>query len=260
MPRPAVEIYQTADALNGAAAERIVDILEGVLREGDKATFVLTGGNTPRRTYELLAEPALHERLDWDRIHFFWGDERCVPPEDPASNFGMAWRAFLSKLPIPSGNIHRILGELEDPGNAALRYEEEIRCILTDGFPPAFDLILLGMGEDGHTASLFPGTAWNKERLVVANFVPKLKATRITMTPHLLNAGRTVIFLTAGAAKSKILAEVLENPAADYPAKRIQPHTGNLTWMIDGAAAALLRSGLQQNKSARNHTDSSKYK
>lgn len=235
-----IEIYDSPDELSCAAAEKITAALEVALRGRRTASFVLTGGTTPKPVYEKLSASPFRERLDWKRIHLFWGDERCVPPESPESNFGMTWKALISRLSVPQENIHRILGELEDPGEAAQRYETEIRRVFADMSLPAFDLILLGIGEDGHTASLFPGTSWDEARWVVANYVPKLEANRVTMTQLPLNAARKVIFLTSGAAKAKALAGVLEDPVADYPAKRIQPTTGDLTWMVDKAAAALL--------------------
>jgi 6-phosphogluconolactonase len=190
----------------------------------------------------MLARPPYRERVDWDNIDFLWGDERCVPPDHPESNFGMARQTLLSRIPVDESRIRRIPGELEDAEKAALRYEAEIRRAAGSTEVPSFDLVLLGMGQDGHTASLFPGTAWDEQRLVVAVSVPRLASTRISMTPRLLNAARKVIFLTAGAAKAQTLAKVLEDPASDYPAKKIRPIAGSLTWMVDQAAASLLSS------------------
>jgi 6-phosphogluconolactonase len=238
--RPKVEVYDGPDQLSRAAAERITAALEESVLRHPTAAFVLTGGNTPRPVYELLGSAPFRERLRWEQIHLFWGDERCVPPENAASNFGMAWRSLISRVSIPAENLHRIQGEIPDPEAAAWHYEEEIRRLFPAETLPSFDLILLGMGEDGHTASLFPGTSWDENRWVVANYVPKLDANRITMTPLLLNAARRIIFLTCGSEKAEALAGVLEDSAARYPAKRIQPQTGDLTWMIDKTAAALL--------------------
>lgn len=238
--RPGIEIYRSSEELYRAAAASIVSTLQGAVRELGGGSFVLSGGNTPNAVYELLATPPWSEQADWSRIQFFWGDERCVPPEDPSSNYGAAWKALISRLSIPSSNIHRILGELEDPKDAAQRYEAEIRHAFTHESPPAFDLVLLGMGEDGHTASLFPGTTWDEQKWVVANHVPRLNANRISMTPRLLNEARKIIFLTSGSSKARALAGVIGDPDADYPANRIQPRKGGLTWMVDSAAAALL--------------------
>ena len=169
-------------------------------------------------------------------------------PINPESNYGMARQTLLSRIPVPENRIHRILGELEDAEKAALRYEAEIRRTAAGTEIPSFDLVLLGMGEDGHTASLFPGTVWDADRLVVAVWVPRLERTRISMTPRILNAARRVIFLTAGTAKAPALAKVLEDPANDYPAKKIQPSADSLTWMVDKAAAALLSSSRLQSE------------
>jgi 6-phosphogluconolactonase len=238
--RPRVEIYADQDRLIHAAAERSVERLEAALRDQATASFVLTGGHTPKPLYERLAQAPFREHLNWQRIYFFWGDERCVPPQSPESNYGMAWTAFLSKLPIPPGNILRIAGELGDPEQAARHYEEEIRKVFMDAPLPSFDLLLLGMGEDGHTASLFPGTVWDESKWVVANYVPRLKANRITMTPRLLNAAKAVLFLVSGKAKAEALTQVLQGTSGDRPAGRIQPLSGNLTWMVDEPAAGLL--------------------
>ncbi len=234
------QLFPDAPSLFSAAAEAISTALETALEVADQATLVLTGGNTPRPVYELLAESPYRERIHWDKVDFFWGDERCVSPDHPESNYRMAREALLSHISVPESRIHRILAELEDHQKAALRYEAEIRRLMPEQPIPRFDLILLGMGEDGHTASLFPGSSWDETRLVVANFVPKLQSTRITMTPRILNEARHVIFLTAGTGKAAALRGVLEDPQSDYPAKRIRPVSGSITWMVDAAAASLL--------------------
>ncbi len=237
-----IKIYPGYDALTHAAAECVAVILEDALRQNQNVTFALTGGETPKPVYELLAAPPYAERVDWKRVHFLWVDERCVPPEDAESNFGMAWNAMLSKLNVPAAHVHRIPGEMEDVEKAALNYEREIRTLLAGPAIPSFDLVLLGMGKDGHTASLFPGTHWDEERLVVANRVPNTGAARISMTPHVLNEARLVVFLVAGESKSERVAEVLEHPAQHLPASRINPAHGALVWMMDSAAARLLQT------------------
>jgi 6-phosphogluconolactonase len=189
----------------------------------------------------MMASSPARARIPWGHIHFFWGDERCVPPDDPQSNFGMAWESLLSRVPAAQDHIHRMLGEMEDTDKAARRYEAEILGVIPGPREPSFDLVLLGMGEDGHTASLFPATEWDEERLVVANYVPKLGSSRISMTPRLLNAAREVTFLVSGTGKAKVLARVLEGPRGVFPAQRIVPARGSLTWMVDGAAAENLR-------------------
>ncbi len=239
--QPKIEIFNTTDELFHAAAEAIAGYLAAAIRARGRASFVLTGGNTPKAVYELLAASPLSEHLDWRQVLLFWGDERCVPPDDPASNYGMAWRTLISRLLIPAENIHRILGELADPTEAAELYENGIRSTFPRESPPSFDLVLLGMGDDGHTASLFPGTTWDEERWVVANYVARLESNRVTMTPRILNAARKILFLTSGSSKASALAGVLEDRTGAYPAKRIQPQSGDLTWMVDKAAASLLR-------------------
>ncbi len=240
MAKPCLEIYPDIDALFNAAAERIAAILEAGLQDKESMTLVLTGGKTPKPVYEILSLPQYNNRIDWTRIHFFWGDERCVPPDHPESNFGMAWKALISKIHIPPVHIHRILGELDDASRAASLYEVEIHNTLPGLGVPSLDLVLLGMGEDGHTASLFPATRWDEERLVVANRVPQSGANRVSMTPCLLNEAQAVIFLTAGLNKAKALASVLEDPDSVLPAVRIRPAHGSLMWMIDRSAASLL--------------------
>ncbi len=249
--RPDIKIYPDGNTLFAAAAERIAAELANALREKPTASLVLTGGNTPRPVYERLST-SLSERLDWTRIQFFWGDERCVPPDHRDSNFRMARETLLSKVSVPEAQIHRIPGELADPGRAALLYETEIFNFAKSDPVPRFDLVLLGMGADGHTASLFPEASWDEGRLVVASHILKLSAWRITMTPLLLNSARNVLFVTAGLEKAKALAGVLEGPPGTYPAQRIQPVGGTLTWMVDESAASLLTTaGIGQSAEHR---------
>ncbi len=240
MVKPILEIYSETNALFHAAAERIAETLETRLQEKENTTLVLTGGKTPKPVYELLSEAPYSNRIDWRRVHFFWGDERCVPPDHPESNFGMAWDALLSKIQPPASHIHRIIGEMNDAAKAASLYEAEIRNTLPGTGIPSFDLVLLGMGEDGHAASLFPGTHWEEERLVVANHMPQSGAGRVSMTPRLLNEAQAILFLTAGSSKAKALAGVLQDQRIDLPAARIRPAHGSLSWMVDRAAASLL--------------------
>ncbi len=219
-------------------------------RQGSCFRVALSGGSTPRRTYEMLAEAPFRDMVDWKRVHFFWGDERCVPPEHPDSNYRMALEALLSRVPAAPARIHRIEAERADADTAAREYQREIIRVFggTEDAPtPVFDLILLGLGPDGHTASLFPGTAALREveRRVVANFVPKLAARRMTFTYPLLNRAANLVFVTTGAEKSAILAEVLEGPEdlERLPAQGVKPSAGTLTWIVDaGAAAKLVRT------------------
>jgi 6-phosphogluconolactonase len=206
----------------------------------------LSGGETPRTLFGLLAGPDYVGRIDWEHVHLFWGDERHVPPDDAASNYGMTRQALLDHVPIPPANVHRIQGELPAE-EAAQRYEQELRSSfgLGAGELPRFDLVLLGMGDDGHTASLFPGVALPDEpdRLVAAPWVPKLNAYRITLTPRVLNNAAVVAFLVAGAGKAGRLHEVIEGPRQpdNLPSQRIAPTHGSLLWLVDRAAAAELQ-------------------
>jgi 6-phosphogluconolactonase len=217
-----------------------------------RCAVVLTGGSTPRRLYELLTERHRHQ-VEWDLVEFFWGDERAVPPDHQASNYGMARDILLEPLAIPRAHIHRIEAEREDLDSAALAYESEIAHVLRvppGGAPPAFDLVLLGMGTDGHTASLFPedvDASGDARRWVVSHHVPAIAANRVTMTPRILNAARHVLFLVAGADKATALALVLEgvrNPQ-HLPAQMIEPASGVLLWFVDRAAAAKLTGVLR---------------
>jgi 6-phosphogluconolactonase len=203
----------------------------------------LSGGNTPRAVFSLLAKEHATD-LPWDRIHLFFGDERYVPSDHPESNYHMANEALLSKVAIPAANIQRIRTEL-DQESAARDYEDRLRAFFgaTDQHWPQFDLVLLGLGDDGHTASLFPGTAALVEssRLVVANWVEKFKTFRITLTFPVLNHASAVIFLVSGAGKAEILRDVLDpSGPARFPAQQVQPESGRMLWLADRAAAALL--------------------
>ncbi len=240
---PVIRILPDEQALCDAAAEHIAAVLRSAVGERGQATFVLTGGKTPRPVYRMLASAPHISGIPWDQIHFFWGDERCVPPDDPQSNFGMARETLLSKIPVAQDRVHRMLGEMEDADKAARRYEAEIHRVIAGPREPSFDLVLLGMGDDGHTASLFPGTEWDEERLVIGNYVPKLGMWRISMTPRLLNAARAVTFIVSGPGKSRVLAGVLEGPKGAFPAQRIAPVQGMLTWLVDASAALDLRNG-----------------
>ncbi len=233
-------VYETPDELAGAAAREFVARAEAAIDEHGRFAVVLAGGSTPKATYEALVRDYSGE-LDWGGVHVFFGDERAVSPDHEDSNYRMAHEALLSRVPV--GSVHRMRGELP-PAEAAASYEEELRGFFELDGVPAFDLILLGMGEDGHTASLFPETSALDvtDRWVVANPVLKLETTRLTLTIPVINAARSVIFQVAGEGKALALKEILEcdaDPRA-YPAKSIRPESGDLTWMVDRAAASLL--------------------
>jgi 6-phosphogluconolactonase len=233
-----VERFRDRDAMMQAAAERIVVLAREAIAARGRFLFVLSGGTTPQALYQLLASPSYAAQIDWPQVHVFWGDERCVPPDHAESNYKMAREALLDHVPVPPANVHRIRGE-DEPTVAAANYEDELRHCLGDD---AFDLVLLGMGSDGHTASLFPGTAAAREasRWVVATTGPQGKGQRITLTPVVLDASAEVTFLVTGADKAQRLKQVLEHKPADpVPAQSIRPR-GVLRWMIDEAAATQL--------------------
>jgi 6-phosphogluconolactonase len=231
-----------------AAAEEVVRLAGDAVRARGRFTFVLSGGSTPRSLFRLLADPdeSFRDRIEWSAVHVFWGDERCVPPDHPDSNYRMAREALLDHVPIPADHVHRIPAEDPDPQNAAARYDTELRTSfsLADGELPRFDLILLGLGPDGHTASLFPGNAAVREqqRRVIAPFVDKFNAHRITFTAPVINHAAAVIFLVSGEEKAAALAAVVEGePQVDlYPAQIVRPEDGMLLWLVDRAAAAQL--------------------
>ncbi len=236
MPSPQLMIYPDETALFEAAAETIAKALRESQAADRRKTLVLSGGQTPREVYRKLA--ARNTGVKWDRVEFFWGDERCVPPASPDSNYRMAQECLLSALNVPEGHVHRIQAELPDREAAARLYEDDIRAAFPGVELPQFDVVLLGMGTDGHTASLFPGTRWDENRLVIANEAPSPPRSRISMTPRLINAAAHVIFVVSGTAKADALRHVLHETAGDYPAKRIQPDNGTLTWLVDRAAAS----------------------
>ncbi len=238
-----VRVFSSSAELQQEAARSIVREVSSAVAARNRATLALSGGSTPKAVYELLAQEAGRAHLDWNTVHLFWGDERCVPPDAQESNYRMVHEALLQSIAIPQANIHRIEAE-RSPKEAAERYQQELRSFFAlgpKGFPH-FDLILLGLGEDGHTASLFPETPILSEdkRLVAEAFVPQLRASRISMTFPTINHARTVMFLVAGAAKARILHNVLEGPFGVYPAQRVQPIDGTLLWLVDADAAAFL--------------------
>jgi 6-phosphogluconolactonase len=239
-----IEVAESADALNHAVAEQFVRLTTEALVTRGRCAVALSGGSTPRSVYQLLAAPAFRSRVRWSDIHFFWGDERHVPPDHPDSNYRMAVEAMLSNVPVPPANVHRIRSELPDAAISAREYEGTIRECVQGSPVPRFDLVHLGLGEDGHTASLFPGSAALEEqqRLCVSNWVTRLNAYRITMTLPVLNAARAVVFIAAGVGKSSIVQRVLRESAelSPLPAQLVRPSDGGLWWMLDQAAAGEL--------------------
>lgn len=248
-PDLATHCYDDDRAVAQAAAEHVVRAAAESMAARGRFTFVLAGGSTPRQTYEVLSQPEYSQQIDWSKTDFFWGDERPVPPDHEDSNYRMAYRALLSQVVPDPQKTRRLKGELEDLNAAATEYENEIAHafrVATVDAPPSFDLVLLGMGTDGHTASLFPHTdALNESsRWVVANSVPQLETRRLTMTAPLLNRARAILFLVTGAAKARVLAEVLEGPPDPQrlPSQLIQPVDGHVVWLLDREAAACLRT------------------
>ncbi len=243
-----MRVLTTPQELFAAAAEEVVRAANEAVAQRGRFSIALAGGSTPKSLYNLLATNA-RTSLPWDRMFFFWGDERHVPPTDPDSNYRMADESMLSKIPVAPGNVFRIKTENPDAAGIAEDYEQTLRKFfaLDSGQFPRFDLILLGMGPDGHTASLFPGTAALQEKslLVVANWVEKMKASRISLTLPVLNAAAEVAFLVSGTDKAPALQGVLESdaPGEQYPAKLVRPSNGKLIWLIDRAAASQLKTG-----------------
>jgi 6-phosphogluconolactonase len=238
---PEVRVLADPEALAKAARDEIAHAILAAVGERDRCDLVLSGGSTPRRTHELLAAV----ELPWDKVHVFFGDERCVPPDHADSNWLMARETLIQRARIPDANVHRIAGE-RDPEDAAADAEDVIQehFALRPGEMPRFDVVLLGMGADGHTASLFPGTNAIEEstRLVVANHVEKLSAWRVTMTFPVFEAARRVIFLVGGADKAAMVrSATVQRPSPATPiAGRVRPRGGGLLWLVDVAAGAKL--------------------
>ena len=239
-----LKVFDDLDELARAAAEEITRSAEEAIAERGWFTIALSGGNTPKPVYRLLAK---EPRIDWDRVHVFWGDDRHVPPNHPESNFGMAMDTLLSKVSIPLDNVHRMRTEKEDAERAAEEYAWTLRSAfgLEEGEWPRFDLVLMGIGEDGHTASLFPGSEAVRERsrLVVAPWVSSLGTFRITLTAPVFNHAALALFLVSGEEKAEALRAVLEGDFQPdrFPAQIVRPEEGKLLWLVDRAAARCLR-------------------
>jgi 6-phosphogluconolactonase len=242
--KPELHIFQDMEALSRAAASLFVDQAGQSIGERGRFLVALNGGSTPARLFQLLASD-FRAQVDWQGVHIFWGDERCVPPEDPGSNYRQAQDLLLSWLSLPEANVHRIQGEL-GPAEAARDYALTLKRFSSPPLPwPRFDLVYLGMGEDGHTASLFPGSPveMTEPALGVTAHYQDRPANRVTLTPVVFNRGRMVVFMASGEKKAATLAEVLSdthNPEL-LPAQRIQPEEGRLVWLVDEAAASKLQ-------------------
>jgi 6-phosphogluconolactonase len=240
--RGELQVYRDPAALARALADYFVATAGLAMAERGAFRVALSGGNTPRPTYELLGKEPLRPEVSWSDVFIYFSDERCVPPTDEQSNYRMAQEALLDAVPIPAANVHRIRGEI-DPGIAANEYASILRADLGDA--PHLDLMLLGLGPDGHTASLFPGMlpSIDDESLVRAIYSEAHMGWRVTMTPKLINMARSVAFAVQGPDKAQILAQVYEGPRdpVKYPAQVVQPLSGRLVWFVDELAAGMLR-------------------
>lgn len=238
-----IVVLPDAQAVAEEAARRFAAVGRETIAARGRYAVALAGGQTPVLLYRLLASDAWREVLPWDRVHLFWGDERCVPPDHPDSNFGLAWREWLSHVDIPPANLHRVRCEAA-PEQAAREYEEQLHSFF--GEEPAFDLIFLGVGEDGHTASIFPTTPAVLEtcRWAMVNHRLGDPTPRVTLTLPTLNAARHVVFLVTGERKAVVVCRVLLDPTLHrnaLPAARVRPWTGSVTWLLDEPAAAVWR-------------------
>jgi 6-phosphogluconolactonase len=228
--------FPNPEALANECAARFVKLAREAIAARGVFTVALAGGGTPRMTYTMLATEPYRSQIDWGKIEFFWGDERCVPPDHQDSNYRMAMETMLSKVPVPPEHLHRMRGEDPDASAAAADYEQEVSKVFGDVTLPRFDLVLLGIGPDGHTLSLFPGSKalHTNDELVVANWVEKFKTWRITMTPRLVNNSACVVFQVEGADKAAPLHEILHGAHQPdvYPAQLIQVEDGDCDWLI----------------------------
>ena len=243
--KPEIHIFNDLEDLSRAAADLFIEQAKRSIAERDRFLVVLNGGGTPTRLFQLLATD-YREQVDWSKVHIFWGDERCVPPNDPGSNYGQALDLLLSHVAIPDSNLHRVKGEL-GPVEASKDYSLTLKEFASPPLEwPRFDLVYLGLGEDGHTASLFPGSPVHVSELtmaVTAHYQDR-PANRVTLTPIVFNSARMIVFMATGEKKATTLAEVLSdthtrNPA-QYPAQRIEPKEGRWIWLVDTAAASKL--------------------
>jgi len=241
-PNRQLRVFANLEELSDHAANLFVSTAHEAVKTESRFTVCLSGGSTPRRLYAQLAQDPIRNQVPWQQVHIFWGDERCVSLSSPDNHFAMTSELLLNKVPIPAENIHRMLGESPDPETAAKEYDAELSRFFRLGPSefPRFDLVFLGMGDDGHTASLYPGTPGLQERgrLVVAQYVPQRENYRLTLTFPVINSARRVVFLVAGAEKADALHHVLEGSAGfDRPASLVKPSLGIVVWLVDRLAA-----------------------
>lgn len=237
--RSGVEIFKTAEAAAARGAELFLSASREALASRGRFTVALSGGTSPIPLFRCLAARAPFAEVDWSAVHIFWVDERCVPPDHPESNFCLAQEHLLSKLPAPGAVIHRVAGELL-PDEAARLYEAELSAIFSGAEIPVFDLLLLGVGSDGHTASLFPDMDLERfsERRAVAVYVEKLRSSRVTLTLPVLTSARRIIFLVTGSGKAGIIAKILGGSGEmHYPAARVAASENQVSWLLDRDAA-----------------------
>jgi len=238
-----VKTFANGDELDRFAAETVVELAVDAVRERAQCHLVLSGGGTPSPLYRLLGQAEFAHRFPWNSTHFYWGDERLVPASDPDSNYGQAMSLLLGKVPVRQANIHRIKGELA-PQQAVADYQSQLLMMADSGLPwPRFDIVLLGMGADGHIASLFPGSLPLRERqkavfAVKATYEDR-PAHRVTLTPMVFNSARNILILVKGSSKAPAVAVALQGPRDEmkWPVQRLQPTTGQLLWLIDQEAA-----------------------
>lgn len=239
-----VEVFDTPQTLVEKLAEKFAELAKTAIYENGRFTVSLSGGTTPKALYERLAKPPYSGDIQWDSVLIFLGDERCVTHDHHDSNYGMIKTALLDKVAIPESSVFPTMGQAEDPEQSALQYDETLRRVFVapDDQIPSFDLILLGLGPDGHTASLFPDSkALNEfKRLYVANYIEKFESHRLTMTYPLINEAQNIVFMVSGESKASILKEVL-GPQKQFPAQAVQPRSGSLHWFVDKDAAKLLQ-------------------
>ena len=243
MPGPHLAVFPNNEALSNAAAAQFASLVRQKSTSHRPFAVALNGGSTPQRLFELLGQSPYQEQINWNNVHFFWGDERCVPPDAPGSNYGQAWQAWLRHIPLPPTHIHRIKGEL-DPVAAAADYTTQLEQFRPGETPwPVFDLLLLGMGDDGHTASLFPGPISTAEQdhpvLAVTATYEDRPARRVTLTPLVFNEAQQIWVMVTGKKKAGTVAAALRGPyqPEKLPIQRIRPTYGTITWMLDDAAA-----------------------
>jgi 6-phosphogluconolactonase len=244
--------FPDLEALSDAAARIFVEEAARSVAARGRFAVALSGGSTPRRTYQLLATERFRDRVNWQQVHIFWGDERGVSPEDSRSNYRLARGVLLTRVPIPPENLHP-MAAFPSVAMGAQKYEAELKAFFGQA-RPSFDLIFLGMGADGHIASLFPGTPvlWEERHWVAGVSVPDQEVARVTLTSWVINLAALVVFLVAGQDKAEVLKSVLEGPreTVRFPAQLIRPVSQRLLWLVDQEAASLLSSGIQKSPGA----------